>query len=662
VTLPAPNLDDRTFQSLVDEAKRMVQRKWPEWTGWTDHNVSDPGVTLIETFAYMTEQLIYRLNRVPDLNYIKFLELIGIELRPPHAASTDVTFWLTAPRPHNVPVPIGTVVATPRTDSLGAVTFSTVETLDIVPCSRIAIGAQPAGSKVNDHTDDLAIGKEVSLFSERPRVGDTFYVGLSSPVPRCIVALRFDGNVEGYGIDPTRPPRSWEAKVEGGWAECEIERDETGGFNRAGDVVLHIPHNHIASADGGRHAAWLRCRVVETPAGASAYMASPKVRNVSAMTIGGTAASLHAEDAVDEVLGLSEGMPGQLYELAHRPVVFGSEPEQIEAMREVEEPDGAMTPIVETWTRVDTFGAATATDRCFRLDATAGRIQFGPGVRHPDGSVDQRGAVPPRGSVLRVPFYRHGGGNSGNVSERTLTVLKSSVPSVARCENRRPAFGGVDSETLEAAKQRAPLAMRTRDRAVTAEDYEYLTLQAERSIARVRCLESTSEPGVARVVVVPHVGTSDDLGSLRLEHLQPTGHALDTIREDLARRRIVGTRVMIERAHYQGVTVVARLVPWRTANALELRRHAEAALYRYLHPIWGGPDGDGWPFGRTLMPGDLNSTLSKVRGVDMVEEILIFEGDSASGAQAPQPSPRITLPSNALFLSLRHQVRVEDPR
>src|SRR6476646_5129027 len=84
MTLPAPNLDDRTFQDLVDEAKRMVQRRWPEWTGWTDHNVSDPGVTLIETFAYMVEQLIFRLNRVPDKNYVKFLELIGIELRPPH--------------------------------------------------------------------------------------------------------------------------------------------------------------------------------------------------------------------------------------------------------------------------------------------------------------------------------------------------------------------------------------------------------------------------------------------------------------------------------------------------------------------------------------------------------------------------------------------------
>ena len=83
MTLPVPNLDDRRFQDLVDDAKRLIQQRCPEWT---DHNVSDPGVTLIETFAWMTDLLLYRLNRVPDRNYIKFLELIGVRLFAPTAA------------------------------------------------------------------------------------------------------------------------------------------------------------------------------------------------------------------------------------------------------------------------------------------------------------------------------------------------------------------------------------------------------------------------------------------------------------------------------------------------------------------------------------------------------------------------------------------------
>ena len=77
MALPVPNLDDRTFQDLVNEARRRIPMYCPEWT---DHNLSDPGITLIELFAWMTEQIIYRLNKVPDKNYVKFLELMGIKL------------------------------------------------------------------------------------------------------------------------------------------------------------------------------------------------------------------------------------------------------------------------------------------------------------------------------------------------------------------------------------------------------------------------------------------------------------------------------------------------------------------------------------------------------------------------------------------------------
>ena len=130
MALPVPNLDDRRFQDLVDEAKRLVQQKCPEWT---DHNVSDPGVTLIELFAWMTDQVVYRLNRVPDRNYVKFLELIGVSLYPPTAARCPVTFWLSGPQPDVVTIAAATQVATIRTDTDEAIAFTTVEDLTIIP-------------------------------------------------------------------------------------------------------------------------------------------------------------------------------------------------------------------------------------------------------------------------------------------------------------------------------------------------------------------------------------------------------------------------------------------------------------------------------------------------------------------------------------------------
>ncbi|APU16173.1 putative baseplate assembly protein [Actinoalloteichus fjordicus] len=131
MALPAPNLDDRGFQQLVDEAKRYVQQRCPEWT---DHNVSDPGVTLIETFAHMVDQLVYRLNRVPEKNYLAFLDLLGITLFPPAAARAEITFWLSAPQPDVVALRAGTEVATVRTETEEAMLFATVADLAIVPC------------------------------------------------------------------------------------------------------------------------------------------------------------------------------------------------------------------------------------------------------------------------------------------------------------------------------------------------------------------------------------------------------------------------------------------------------------------------------------------------------------------------------------------------
>jgi len=122
VSLPSPNLDDRRFQDIVDEAKRRIPRHCPEWT---DHNVSDPGVALIELFAWMTDMLLYRVNQVPDKMYTSFLDLIGVRLEPPRAARVPVTFYLSAAQSGDVGIPEDTEVATIRTETNAAIVFST---------------------------------------------------------------------------------------------------------------------------------------------------------------------------------------------------------------------------------------------------------------------------------------------------------------------------------------------------------------------------------------------------------------------------------------------------------------------------------------------------------------------------------------------------------
>ena len=122
MTLQTPNLDDRKFQDIVSEARSKIPLYCPKWT---DYNLSDPGITLIELFAWMVDMLLYRLNRVPDKNYIKFMELIGIHLETPNPATVNVTFKLSSPQPEPVIIPRGTEVATVRTETQDAISFTT---------------------------------------------------------------------------------------------------------------------------------------------------------------------------------------------------------------------------------------------------------------------------------------------------------------------------------------------------------------------------------------------------------------------------------------------------------------------------------------------------------------------------------------------------------
>jgi hypothetical protein len=112
VTLPVPNLDDRTFADLVRDARQRIAESSPEWT---DLSVHDPGMVLVEAFAYLTEVMLYRLNQVPEKAYVEFLNLLGVARHPPAAAWADVVFSrASGAGTGRIEIPAGTRVAAVR--------------------------------------------------------------------------------------------------------------------------------------------------------------------------------------------------------------------------------------------------------------------------------------------------------------------------------------------------------------------------------------------------------------------------------------------------------------------------------------------------------------------------------------------------------------------
>jgi predicted phage baseplate assembly protein len=418
--LNVPKLDDRHFQDIVDEAKKRIPHYTKEWT---DHNVSDPGVTLIELFAWMTDILLYRLNQVPDLHYIKFMELFGIRLQAPVPAHAEVTFWLSAPQLIPALIPAGTEVSSTQTETEQPVIFTTTHEFKVVPpqlgaiYSRLAPADGGAPSFREQNLRRLGAGFEgFDVFSPVPLVGEALYLGFEYDLSHHILGLEMDFDpAGGAGIDPTLPPYTWEASSDGPdghWQSCEVEMDTTRGMNGAGKVRLFLPAMGRYAVEG-RQLFWVRARLkeisaAETKEGMRPYRQTPRLRQVATSSWGGTAPAIHARKIMREPLGQSDGSAGQRFFLKNTPVLARQAGEVLSV-----QVDGAPT---QNWREAPDFGSSSASDCHYTLDSLTGCPPTG--WNHPAVRRDPAAGSPPDFRALYLR-RRPGGKRAGKHPQYT---------------------------------------------------------------------------------------------------------------------------------------------------------------------------------------------------------------------------------------------------
>ncbi|HEY93624.1 MAG TPA: putative baseplate assembly protein [Dehalococcoidia bacterium] len=652
MSLQAPNLDDRKFQDIVSEARSRIPLYCPKWT---DYNLSDPGITLIEMFAWIVDMLLYRLNRVPEKNYIKFMEMVGIRLEPPKPAKVNVTFRLSTAQPEQITIPQGTEIATVRTETQDAVSFTTDQAFSIVlPNLAYAL------TTVNDEefSDIYSVlnnpDKVVPIFQEVPQENNALYLGYLENLASHTLALTFQSSLEGIGVNPQDPPWSWEywdGDYER-WSPMRLESDTTGGLNTDGQVIVHIPASSTMREINGRHACWIRCRAVQPRLGQSGYSSSPKVRSLVSVSIGCTVPASQSFKITDEMLGTSSGEYGQEFQLLNTPVMARENGETVQVETENEEE-------YELWQEVTDFADSHPEDKHFTLDNNTGEIRFGPSIKQPSGEERQYGKIPPSGRLIRFSSYRSGGGIIGNVGEGTITVLKSSIPYIDSVKNYERAIDGVDAETLELAKLRVPQVLRSNTAAVTKEDFEYLAVEASRNIFRAKCITPSDvtesknlTAGTVRVLLVPRVIEFE--GYIPPEQLELPKKVSEEVAAFLDERRLLGTRLEIGDPEYLYVTIEvhARIMRGFQQKAIA---DIEKRLYRYVNPICGGADGTGWSFGRSLTQSEIHACLQGIPNVDYIDEVRIFPVDPDTG-EKQDASSKISIPYNGLLCSYKHEV------
>lgn len=692
--LPKSNLDDRTFDELVEECILRIPRYCPEWT---NYNPGDPGITLVELFAWLVHQMLYRFNQVPRRHYVAFLELLGIRLLPPKPAQTELTFYLTQAQAEPQLILAGTEVATVRTANQEAVVFTTDQNLVIghprikhVLRANQVSRAEPTSASLDNRFGRTVVETEhrwetltVPLEIFQPCRPETcFYLVLEAATDVSVnrtrngasseIAHSIQGNILAFtikgpvavttGINPDNPPLRWEVWTGREWQTGILHQrtdDRTRGFSfdrlgdtapnpeqEGADVILHLPQQWPVTEFGEYQGQWIRCVYVE-PAREQqqfGYQRSPEITGLSVRSIGGAVNASECIALSEELLGVSNGKPGQVFQLRGKPVLKCTPEEHIQ----IRLPDGE----VQNWKEVEHFGDSSAEDRHYLLDSQTGQIQFGPLIREPSQlrsqthersqvqswgrysyhrqrlntgllpQVDtipavleredrpqerQYGQVPLMAAEIYMTRYRMGGGSRGNVQAGQLSVLKTSIPYIKRVVNYAAAAGGTDAESLDEAVMRVPALLRTRKTAITPEEFERTALQfisssqtGNHCIYRAHCVTAPhlASPGVVHILIIPALPEAAILSSqqgLHPDQLRLSTALVDELQTHLDTHKALGIRVKPDAPEYVGVQVKAQIIlhpQYATQESKpQARKRLSDHLYRFLNPITGGFEG-----------------------------------------------------------------------
>jgi Baseplate J-like protein len=651
--LAIPNLDDRRYQDLLDEALSRIPVYTPEWTNF---NKSDPGVTLVELFAFLTENLLYRCNQIPERNHQKFLTLLNVPLQPATSAQGLVTITNAKGPQQTITLSDGVEVRS------GQIPFRTTRGIDVLPIEgRIyfkqnipspsqamrdyyqqlyasfrgtpqqpppqlyqALGfPQPGGDPVqlNETVDGFlwlallvrASDKPPAAMLDRAReaiAGKTLSVGVVPNLPDTTRVLPA-GRAAGAPAPVTLQFDIPNLPASGGLLDSQNRVPQyrplqtsptTDVFSQPGITDVTLP------AKSDLHL-WNNIDPLEAGVGLlppSLDDSSLNDRLITWLRIRPSAATqaqflwlginsvsiTQQEHVTAELLPPGTGEPDQVVSLSHAPVLAGS------VTIHITDAQGSVT----TWTEVpDLFLAGP--------EVPTPDLRLPPGSPVPppaepkvfllDPEAGQitfgdgtHGKRPPNQAIMRADYdYSMGAaGNVGVDSINTSPVLPASL-TVA---NPIRTWGGADAETPTEGEKQISRYLQHRDRLVTAYDFEVITLRT---------------PGVeiGRVEVLPafHPDVSAGRGGdapgaitvmliptfdpINTNAPTPNNDFIDTVCSYLDTRRLITSEVFLRGPDYIGIWVSVGVQVLPGLNAGPVRDAVKAAILSFLAPTAGGP-------------------------------------------------------------------------
>lgn len=383
--LEVPNLDDRRWADLVEDAQALIPRLAPRWT---DHNVHDPGITFIELFAWLAEMQIYQLNRVGEKHREVFGRLAGVRRRLRTPARVDVLAIgdLTV----RVPLPIETQLTPLEGDEI---VFETTAEVVLTRSRLLRVVVDDGSGPVDQTAANEKFGIAFLAFGEQARAGaelrlgfDRFYPDEEQTIRLAVDVFTADlgarcgpdlpvpanGGENGAGVQPV--DLAWEYLGPGEqWLPLPLISDGTYALSQSGAVTLSLP----ANAELQRQRVWIRSRILR-----GYYDIEPRLRHIG---VNGLPCA-QRETVRNELLGRGNGRPDQSFELAKGPILVpeSASPVQIAVENEL-------------WQPVTSFDGAGPVSKQYVFDVDSRRVLFGNGLN---------GKVPMPGQDIRARWYQ----------------------------------------------------------------------------------------------------------------------------------------------------------------------------------------------------------------------------------------------------------------
>lgn len=625
---------ERTFDDLFAELRSRIPRYNPEWTNFND---SDPGITLLQLFAFLGETLLHQMGQVPRKNYLKFAQLLGLELQPPRPATVRLTF---TPKASERPAPIKErSVYSAAVDGAPPILFETVRALDVIG-AVLAVSAVRADGRVIKVANTASPAPEpFHPLGPNPAIGNALYLGFRpsaanpKPFPRRMTFLALRPAAETAGVakkvgDQLRdliPPVSlvWEYRPRADrdvWERLNVLRDDSVALTRDGYIEVAGPDSIEPSKALGdlvdQPLYWLRVRLDQ-----KSYQPghAPRLEYLLPNTVDAENLSTEPEITLDS----SSGLGGQSFQLPRRPIDPAS---LVLVVRH------GGTDVV--WTRRDDFQESTRESRDYVLNAATGAITFGDGVQ---------GLIPTAGDLIVARSFRYGGGAAANrVAAGGVSDMVSQIAGIESVVNVRPPTGGADEQSLADFERRAPSILRRRGRVVTADDFE----QEARTIDGVRQAKAIPSrhpdypdvvvPGAVTVVIVPD--STDRPPKPSAELIESTCRQLDKL-------RLITTEVYVTAPTFIEIRVEARLLADPESAFDQVAENARARLESTL-------DARTWKLGANLSVAEIYRQLFGDR-VRSVEDLLVYVDGRLHEVGGPVP-----VPDNAVIYSGNHIIVV----